>query len=81
MMNSGTNDISVLVELFILTPRERNNLKVVFFLLLHTLKIQILLEENLRLLPLFVFPEFQLASTEAQWGKLPHLHTLVTARW
>ena len=83
MMNSGTNDISVLVELFILTPRERNNLKVVFFLLLHTLeKIkQILLEENLRLLPLFVFPEFQLASTEAQWGKLPHLHKLVTARW
>ena len=80
-MNSGTNDISVLVELFILTPRERNNLKVVFFLLLHTLKIQVLLEENLRLLPLFVFPEFQLASTEAQWGKLPHLHTLVTARW
>ena len=50
---------------------------------MHTLeKIkQILLEENLRLLPLFVIPEFQLASTEAQWGKLPHLHTLVTARW
>ena len=56
-MNSGTNDISVLVELFILTPRERNNLKVVFFLLLHTLeKIkQILLEENLRPLPLLFF--------------------------
>ena len=56
-MNSGTNDISVLVELFILTPRERNNLKVVFLLLLHTLeKIkQILLEENLRLLPLLFF--------------------------
>ena len=54
-----------------------------FFLLLHTLeKIkQILLEENLRLLRLFVFSECQLASTEAQWGKQPHLHNLVTARW
>ena len=32
-MNSRTNDISVLVEVFILTPRERNNLKVVFFII------------------------------------------------
>ena len=30
-MNSRRNDISVLVELFILAPKERNNLKVVFF--------------------------------------------------
>ena len=37
-MNSGTNDISVLVELFILTPTERNNLKVVFFTTAHLRK-------------------------------------------
>ena len=27
------------------------------------------------------FSECQLASPEAQWDKLPHLHNLVTARW
>ena len=83
-MNSRTNDILVLFELFILKPRERNNLKVFFKKLsLQTLeKIkQILLEENLRLLPLFVFSECQLGSTEAQWGKLSHLYNLVRARW
>ena len=63
--------------------QEKEILSCFFLLLLHILeKIkQILLEENLRLLPLFVFSECQLASTEAQWGKLSHLHNLVSARW
>ena len=74
----------MLVELLITDTMWKKTFRCLFYLLLLYIleKIkQILLEENLLLLPLLVFSECQMASTEAQWGKLPHLHNLVTARW